>query len=143
MSMQDPIADMLTRIRNAQAVGETNISLPASQLKKAILNVLQQEGYINSFEVSEETVAAKGKRKATKTGKSSLAVELKYYQGKPVIQKIKRISKPSMRVYRGVNDLPVVTSGLGIVIVSTSEGVMTGATAKSRKLGGEILCSVE
>jgi len=132
MSMQDPIADMLTRIRNAQAVNDTSIHFPASQLKKAVLTVLQQEGYINSFEINEA-----GK------GKSDISVELRYYQGKPVIKKIKRISKPSLRVYTTAADMPIVSSGMGIVIVSTSEGVMSGGAAKARKLGGELLCSVE
>lgn len=132
MSMQDPIADMLTRIRNAQAVNEKNISLPASRLKKAMLSVLQQEGYIDSFDVITES-----------ENKSFVKIELRYYQGKPVIQKIKRISKPSLRVYKSAVEMPSIDSGMGVVIVSTSQGIMTGAAAKALNLGGEILCSVE
>jgi len=133
MSMQDPIADMLTRIRNAQAVNETKISLPSSRLKKSMLKILQQEGYINNFDVVDDS----------ENNKSTISVELRYYNGKPVINKIKRISKPSLRVYKGAAEMPTVASGMGVVIVSTSEGVMTGSAAKSMKLGGEILCSVE
>ncbi len=131
MSMQDPIADMLTRIRNAQSVGEKKISFPSSTIKKAILSVMKKEGYIQNF---DSTV---------KDAKHNISVELSYFEGKPVIKKIKRISRVSLRTYKGSQDLPVVCSGMGIAIVSTSHGVMTGSEAKSRNLGGEVLCTVE
>lgn len=131
MSMQDPIADMLTRIRNGQGAGHQVITMPASKVKLAILKVLQEEGYIQDFSSS------------TEAGKSVLSVSLKYYQGRPVIEKIKRISRAGLRVYSGSDDLPVVRSGMGIVIVSTPKGVMTGKAAVAQKLGGEVLCSVE
>ena len=131
MSMQDPIADMLTRIRNAQAVGDLNVGMPCSKLKMSILEVLKKEGYIDSFEV----IAADGKR--------DLSVALKYYQGKPVIDKIKRVSRPGLRIYKRSNDLPTVLAGMGIAIVSTSKGVMTERSARAAKLGGEVLCTVE
>jgi len=131
MAMQDPIADMLTRIRNAQTVGDQLVCMPASQLKAAVLKVLQAEGYIDSFEV----LAADGKK--------DLKVALKYHQGRPVIEKIQRVSRPGLRVYKGCNDLPTVRAGMGVAIVSTSQGVMTAQTARAQKLGGEILCTVE
>jgi len=131
MSMQDPIADMLTRIRNAQMVGEKLITMPASKLKVSILKVLEEEGYITSHEVIKED------------GKSNLKVALKYYQGRPVIEKIKRVSRNGLRIYRGAGKLPVVRAGMGIAIVSTSKGVMTERAARAQNLGGEILCSVE
>lgn len=131
MSMQDPIADMLTRIRNAQLVGEKQIVLPASKLKVSILKVLEDEGYIASHEVFKTD------------GKSNIKVTLKYYQGRPVIEKIKRISRNGLRIYRGADKLPVVRAGMGIAIVSTSKGVMTERSARMQKLGGEILCTVE
>lgn len=131
MSMQDPIADMLTRIRNAQAVGETQITLPASKLKQAVLAVLKNEGYIASFDL------------ITVDGKKDLTVALKYFQGRPVIEKIARVSRPGLRVYRRKNALPTVRAGMGIAIVSTSEGVMTERAARTQNLGGEILCTVE
>jgi small subunit ribosomal protein S8 len=131
MSMQDPIADMLTRIRNAQTVGEKQVTMPASKAKIAILKVLQEEGYILGHEVVEVD------------GKNNLKVALKYYQGQPVIDKIKRISRTGLRVYRDSEHLPVVRAGMGIAIVSTSKGVMTERAARSQKLGGEILCTVE
>ncbi len=131
MSMQDPIADMLTRIRNAQMVGEKQITLPASKLKVSILNVLQEEGYIASYD------------KMTLEGKANLTVILKYYQGRPVIEKIKRISRNGLRIYRGADELPVVRAGMGIAIISTSKGVMTERSARKQKLGGEVLCTVE
>jgi len=129
--MQDPIADMLTRIRNAQMVGEKQITMPASKLKVSILNVLQEEGYITSYE------------KIASEGKANLTVILKYYQGRPVIEKIKRISRNGLRIYRGSDKLPVVRAGMGIAIVSTSKGVMTERSARAQKLGGEVLCTVE
>ncbi len=129
--MQDPIADMLTRIRNAQAVGEQIVQLPSSTVKVAILKVLQEEGYIEGY----ETIATDNK-KVTK-------VALKYYQGKSVIQKIKRISKPGLRIYRNSEKLPTVLSGMGVAIISTSKGVMSERSARAQKLGGEVLCIVE
>jgi small subunit ribosomal protein S8 len=131
MSMQDPIADMLTRIRNAQAVGSQNVKMPSSKLKSAILGVLKNEGYIDDF-----SVIAEG-------GKKDIRVTLKYYQGRPVIEKIKRVSRPGLRIYRGSNELPTVLAGMGIAIVSTSKGVMTGRSAQAQNLGGEVLCTVE
>jgi small subunit ribosomal protein S8 len=131
MSMQDPIADMLTRIRNAQAVGEKQISLPASKVKVAILKVLQDEGYIESHEV------------VNTEGKKNISVTLKYYQGQPVIEKIKRVSRVGLRVYAGSDKLPVVRSGMGIAIVSTPKGVMTERAARAQNMGGEVLCTVE
>jgi small subunit ribosomal protein S8 len=131
MSMHDPIADMLTRIRNAQAVSEKQITLPASKLKAAILHVLKEEGYIEDYETN------------TADGKSNLNVKLKYYQGKPVIEKIARVSKPGLRVYKRTTALPTVRAGMGIVIVSTPKGIMTERSARAQKLGGEILCTVE
>lgn len=131
MSMHDPIADMLTCIRNAQSAGEKKLKLPSSQLKVAILKVLVEEGYIESFEDLVEK------------GKKSLIVSLKYYQGKPVIEKIKRVSRPGLRIYRRSDQLPVVLSGMGIAIVSTSKGMMTEKTARAQNLGGEVVCTVE
>jgi small subunit ribosomal protein S8 len=131
MSMQDPIADMLTRIRNAQAVGEKQIQMPASRFKLAILNVLKEEGYINDFE-TEETA-----------GKRNIRVNLKYYQDRPVIEKITRVSKPGLRIYRGSDELPTVRAGMGIAIISTPKGVMTERNARLQKLGGEVVCLVE
>lgn len=131
MSMQDPIADMLTRIRNAQAVGEKQVLMPHSNLKAAILEVLKSEGYILGF----ETLAADGKK--------DLRVALKYYEGRPVIEKIQRASRPGLRVYRHSHDLPKVLGGMGIAIISTSKGVMTEKSARAQRLGGEVLCTVE
>lgn len=131
MSMQDPIADMLTRIRNGQVVGQQIVSLPSSKFKVAILKVLQDEGYIQGYEVS------------TVDGKPTLKVALKYYDGRAVIEKIKRISKNGLRIYKGSDELPVVRAGMGIAIVSTSRGVMTSQAARASKLGGEVLCTVE
>ncbi len=131
MSMQDPIADMLTRIRNAQAVGAKETSFHASNFKLAILKVLKDEGYIEDFSL----LKAEGKKEIT--------VLLKYYQGKPVIEKIKRISCAGLRIYKGANKLPVVRSGMGIAIVSTPKGVMTEKNARKMNVGGEVLCTVE
>lgn len=130
MSMSDPIADMLTRIRNAHMVNKSSVSIPASKLKTAITQVMLDEGYISNFTIEGE--------KATKT----INIELKYFQGKPVIDTLKRVSKPSLRVYSSSSEIPQVMNGLGIVIVSTPKGVMTGQTAKSENVGGEVLCSV-
>ncbi len=131
MSMQDPVADMLTRIRNAQLMGIVKVNIPHSNLKNEILGVLKNEGFIESF----ETVAA-GKHK-------NLQVTLKYYDGQPVIERIDRVSKPALRVYKGYDDLPVVRGGLGIAIVSTPKGVMADKAARAQKVGGEVLCIVE
>ena len=129
MSMQDPIADMLTRIRNAHHRSKPEVTMPSSKLKASIAKVLLDEGYIGGFSVSEEV-------------KPTLTVELKYFEGKPVIEEITRISKPSLRLYLGSDDLPKVRSGLGVAIVSTSNGVMTDRAARSAGIGGEVLCTV-
>lgn len=131
MSMQDPIADMLTRIRNAQSVGQTETTFAASNFKIAILKVLKDEGYIEDYSVDKAE------------GKKNITVALKYYQGRPVIEKIKRISRTGLRIYKASNKLPVVRAGMGIAIVSTSKGVMTERSARMQKLGGEVLCTVE
>jgi small subunit ribosomal protein S8 len=130
MSMSDPIADMLTRIRNAQSVNKEQVSIPASNLKAAIASVMQDEGYITSFSVEGESA------------NKSLVIKLKYFDNQPVIETLDRISKPSLRQYAGKDDMPSVMNGLGIVIVSTPKGVMTGQSAKAQNIGGEILCSV-
>ncbi len=130
MSMSDPIADMLTRIRNAQETEKFSVRMPASKLKKAIAQVLQDEGYIDGFVVRENS------------GLPELEVALKYYAGRPVIEKIERISKPGLRIYKGRDDLPRVMNGLGVAIVSTSRGVMTDRKARSLGVGGEVLCVV-
>jgi small subunit ribosomal protein S8 len=129
MSMQDPLSDMLTCIRNAHHRSKPDVTMPASKLKASVAKVLQEEGYIGGFSVSEGA-------------KPALTVELKYFEGKPVIEEIKRISKPSLRQYKGSGDLPKVRSGLGIAIVSTSKGVMTDRAARAAGIGGEILCTV-
>ena len=129
MSMQDPISDMLTRIRNAHHRSKPDVVMPSSKLKASLAKVLQDEGYISGFSVSDET-------------KPSLTVELKYFEGKPVIEEINRASKPSLRVYAGTKDLPKVRSGLGVAIVSTSQGVMTDRAARAAGIGGEVLCTV-
>lgn len=131
MSMQDPVADMLTCIRNAQLMGIQKVRFPHSNLKIEILSVLQQEGFVDGFEV------------VTADNKKDIKVTLKYFQGRPVIEKISRVSKPALRIYRGYDDLPVVRGGLGIAIVSTPKGVMTDKTARAQKVGGEVLCTVE
>ncbi len=131
MSMQDPIADMLTRIRNAQAVGEKQITMPASKFKLAILAVLRDEGYIQEYEIINAGA------------KQDVSVTLKYYQGSPVIEKIQRVSRNGLRIYRNRHKLPTVRAGMGIAIVSTSQGVMTERMARSKNLGGEIVCIVE
>ena len=133
MSMHDPIADMLTRIRNAQLVGHTEVSMPASRLKGAIAKVLKDEGYIEDFAMREKT---------GDSAKKELAIALKYYAGRPVIERLERISKPGLRVYKGRNDIPRVMNGLGVAILSTSRGVMTDRKARADGLGGEVLCIV-
>jgi small subunit ribosomal protein S8 len=130
MSMSDPIADMLTRIRNGQMTEKVSVRMPASKLKKAIAQVLKDEGYIEGFMVRENA------------GLPEMEVALKYYSGRPVIEKIERISKPGLRIYKGRDDLPRVMNGLGVAIVSTSQGVMTDRKARSLGVGGEILCVV-
>ncbi|MCI0653180.1 MAG: 30S ribosomal protein S8 [Methylococcaceae bacterium] len=130
MSMTDPVADMLTRIRNGQNAGKMEVSMFSSKLKKAIAAVLKEEGYIQNYALESEGQIEK------------LVVTLKYYQGLPVIDEIKRVSRPGLRIYRSQEKLPSVLGGLGISIVSTSKGVMTGRTAKAHGLGGEVLCTV-
>lgn len=130
MSMSDPIADMLTRIRNAQRANKTTVSMPASKLKGAIANVLKDEGYIDDFNVQNNE------------GKPVLNISLKYYAGRPVIEKIERVSKPGLRIYKGSQNLPKVMNGLGVTIVSTSKGVMTDRKAQAAGIGGEVLCIV-
>ena len=130
MSMTDPIADMLTRIRNAQMAEKVSVSMPSSKLKVSIAKVLKDEGYIDDFAVRESA------------GKSELDIALKYYAGRPVIERIERISKPGLRVYKGKDDLPRVMNGLGVAIVSTPKGVMTDRRARASNVGGEVLCVV-
>jgi len=130
MSMSDPIADMLTRIRNAQMVGHTEVSMPASRLKASIAQVLKDEGYIENFASRDQE------------GKAQLVIELKYYAGRPVIERLERVSKPGLRVYKGRHDVPRVMNGLGVAILSTSRGVMTDRRARADGVGGEVLCIV-
>jgi small subunit ribosomal protein S8 len=130
MSMSDPIADMLTRIRNAQRVEKTEVAMPASKLKAAIAQVLTDEGYIEGFRVDAND------------GKPQLRIGLKYYAGRPVIERLERVSRPGLRIYRGRDDIPQVMNGLGVAIVSTSRGVMTDRRARSQGVGGEVLCYV-
>jgi small subunit ribosomal protein S8 len=130
MSMTDPISDMLTRIRNAQTARKPSVTLPLSKQKLAVAKVLEQEGYLAS--VSTENVE----------GKNVMTLELKYYQDKPVIERIERVSRPGLRIFKRVDQLPVVQGGLGVAIVSTSEGVMTNVQAKAKGHGGEVLCIV-
>lgn len=129
MSMQDPLSDMLTRIRNAQLVGKVSVSMPSSKLKVNVARVLKEEGYINDFSVSE-------------TAKAEVTVELKYFEGKPVIAELDRVSRPGLRSYAGKSGLPSVRGGLGVAIVSTSKGVMTDRAARAAGIGGEVLCTV-
>ena len=130
MSMSDPIADMLTRIRNAQMVQKVSVVMPASKLKTAIAEVLKAEGYIDNFAVREND------------GKPQLVIALKYYAGKPVIEHIERVSRPGLRVYKGRHDIPNVKNGLGVAIVTTPKGVMTDRKARQAGIGGEVLCYV-
>lgn len=129
MSMSDPIADMLTRIRNGQSATKADVAMPASNMKQSIAQVLKDEGYINDFSVSQDA-------------KPQLTVSLKYYDGKPVIEKIQRMSRPGLRVYKNTDEIPKVLNGLGIVIVSTSKGMMTDRAARAAGIGGELICSV-
>jgi len=128
--MSDPIADMLTRIRNAQGVQKTAVSMPSSKLKVAIANVLKDEGYIEDFAVT------------TDGGKAELQIGLKYYTGRPVIERIERVSRPGLRIYKGKDDIPQVMNGLGVAIVSTPQGVMTDRKARATGVGGEVICYV-
>jgi len=130
MSMSDPIADMLTRIRNAQLAKKQSVRMPSSNIKLSIADVLKGEGYINDFSVVNDN------------NKSTLEISLKYYSGDPVIEQIKRISKPGLRIYKSSKNLPDIMSGLGIAIVSTSKGVMTERKARVEGIGGELLCTV-
>ena len=130
MIMSDPIADLLTRIRNAQLVSKATVSAPSSKVKVAIAQVLKDEGYIDGFEVK------------TEGGKSELVITLKYYAGRGVIERIERVSRPGLRVYKGCNAIPQVQNGLGVAIVTTPKGVMTDRKARATGVGGEVLCYV-
>lgn len=130
MSMSDPIADMLTRIRNAQLAEKTIVQIPSSNIIRSIAKVLKDEGYINDFSVHQEG------------NKKFIEISLKYYAGSPVIEKIARVSKPGLRIYKSTNNLPNIMDGLGIAIISTSKGVMTNRSAKLAGVGGEVLCVV-
>lgn len=129
MSMQDPLADMLTRIRNAQMVGKTHVTMPASKLKSSVAKVLADEGYIAGYETAGSP-------------RAELTIELKYHNGKPVIMELDRVSRPGLRAYTGKTKLPAVRGGLGVAIVSTSKGVMTDRAARAAGVGGEVLCTV-
>ena len=130
MSMTDPIADMLTRIRNAQMVNHTEVLIPSSGVKLSIAQVLKDEGYIEDFAVREGE------------GRKHLAIALKYYAGRPVIERIERVSRPGLRIYKGAQEIPKVMNGLGVAILSTSRGVMTDRKARATGVGGEVLCIV-
>ncbi len=130
MSMSDPISDMLTRIRNAQLAEKASVAMPSSKLKVAIAEVLKAEGYVEGFSVVADA------------GKATLEIGLKYYSGRPVIEKIQRVSRPGLRIYKGSEDIPKVMNGLGIAIVSTSKGLMTDRKARANGIGGEVLCVV-
>jgi small subunit ribosomal protein S8 len=131
MSMSDPIADMLTRIRNGQNVGFESVTMPSSRRKAAIAKVLQEEGYIGDFKVEQ-----------LDSNKANLVVNLRYFEGKPVIDQIKRVSKPGLRIYKKKDELPTVLGGLGVAIISTSNGLMTDRAARSQGFGGEVICIV-
>jgi small subunit ribosomal protein S8 len=131
MTMNDPIGDMLTRIRNAQMRGKSTVSTPASKLRAWVLDVLASEGYIRGYD-----------RVATDNGQGEIVISLKYFEGTPVIREVKRVSKPGRRVYMSVKEIPTVRNGLGISIVSTPKGVMTDANARAANVGGEVLCTV-
>lgn len=130
MSMSDPIADMLTRIRNGQMAEKVSVAMPSSKVKVAIAKVLKDEGYVEDFAVRDVE------------GKAQLNIELKYYAGRPVIERIERVSRPGLRIYKGSGDLPRVMNGLGIAIISTPQGVMTDRKARAANVGGEVLCVV-
>jgi len=129
MSMQDTLADMFTRIRNAQGAGKASVAMPSSKVKASVAEVLKSEGYIADFAVDGDV-------------KPTLSIELKYYEGKPVIENIKRVSRPGLRQYKSVTQLPKVEAGLGIAIVSTSKGIMTDRAARAAGIGGEVICTV-
>ena len=129
MSMQDTLADMLTRIRNAQGAGKATVAMPSSKVKASVAEVLKSEGYIADFEVDGNV-------------KPTLNIDLKYYEGKPVIESIKRVSRPGLRTYKGSTELPKVEAGLGIAIISTSKGIMTDRAARAAGIGGEVICTV-
>ncbi len=129
MSMTDPIADMLTRIRNGQATRKQFVVMPSSKLKKAIAELFKQEGYISDYKVSDEV-------------KSTLTIYLKYYQGKPVITELKRVSTPGLRIYRQKDELPKVLGGLGVAVISTSQGLMSDRAARAAGHGGEVICTI-
>ncbi|ADZ89556.1 30S ribosomal protein S8 [Marinomonas mediterranea] len=129
MSMQDTLADMFTRIRNAQMAAKTSVSMPSSKMKVSLANVLREEGYVTDYSVEEGV-------------KPTLTIELKYYEGKPVIEEIKRVSRPSLRQYKASNNLPKVEAGLGVAIISTSKGLMTDRAARAAGVGGEVICTV-
>ena len=131
MMMNDPLGDMLTRIRYAQMRGKSTVSTPASKLRAGVLDVLAGEGYIRGYE-----------RASTENGQGELVISLKYFEGTPVIREIKRVSKPGRRVYMGVKDIPSVRNGLGVSLVSTPKGVMSDAAARSANVGGEVLCTI-
>ena len=131
MMMNDPLGDMLTRIRNAQMRGKSTVKTPASKLRAWVLDVLASEGYIRGYEKAE-----------TENGQGEITISLKYYEGTPVIRELKRVSKPGRRVYMSVKEIPVVRNGLGVSIVSTPKGVMSDAAARSANVGGEVLCTV-
>jgi small subunit ribosomal protein S8 len=131
MPMTDPVGDLLTRIRNGQRAGKSSVSSPASRMRERVLQVLEREGYIRGFSPAED-----GK------GKPALRIELKYYEGEPVIQRIARVSKPGRRVYSSIRDLPRVANGLGIAILSTPKGVLSDAEAREANVGGEVICQV-
>ena len=131
MSMSDPIADMLTRIRNGQSADKVSVSMPSSTFKESIANVLKEEGYIQDWKTEQEGV------------KKELTIDLKYYMGKPVIDKIRKVSRPGLRIYKSAEELPRVIGGMGIAIISTSKGVMTDRAARENGHGGEIICTVE
>ncbi|PNP97402.1 30S ribosomal protein S8 [Moraxella sp. RCAD0137] len=131
MSMQDPVADMLTRIRNAQSRNKPSVQMPASKLRKSIADLLVAEGYLTSAEVAE-----------AENGKKVLTIELKYYQGKGVIEQLKRYSRPGLRQYRGKDELPSVKKGLGVAIISTSKGIMSDRAARAAGIGGEVIALV-
>jgi small subunit ribosomal protein S8 len=130
MSMTDPIADFLTRIRNGQRSGKPEVAMPASRMKLALARVLKEEGYLDDFAVAEDD------------GKSTLTVRLKYFQGRPVIDRLERVSRPGLRVYKGKDDLPRILGGMGVAIISTSRGLMTDREARAAGHGGEVLCIV-
>jgi len=129
MSMQDTLADMITRIRNAQSAGKASVAMPSSKVKASVAEVLKSEGYIADFAVDGDV-------------KPTLNIDLKYYEGKPVIESINRVSRPGLRTYKGTTELPKVEAGLGIAIISTSKGIMTDRAARAAGIGGEVICTV-